>query len=201
MASDPFAVLGLDSGASDEDVTEAYRTLAQIYHPDRYAEAPARVQAEANKRMQELNAAFQQVRGRPSQRRRTADDSPRNPPPTPRPSSPPPPPPPPEPAPDRGVHYVDGAGRFHHAGVAPLGYARFGQQVHPLPAARRCGRLDDELLQWFELQRSNANLAATQMYESWSEQEQASYAARLGCMLVALDRVRDFGVPCAECRP
>ena len=34
MASDPYAVLGIQRGASDRQVQQAYRRLAKRYHPD-----------------------------------------------------------------------------------------------------------------------------------------------------------------------
>jgi DnaJ domain len=36
---DPFAVLGVKSGATREDIRQAYFALAKVYHPDRYATA------------------------------------------------------------------------------------------------------------------------------------------------------------------
>ena len=32
---DPYAVLGIEKNATDEQVKEAYRELARKYHPDR----------------------------------------------------------------------------------------------------------------------------------------------------------------------
>ena len=55
---DPYAILGLPQDASDEQIRDAYRTLAQIYHPDRYQGSPPKVKTEAEKRMQELTAAY-----------------------------------------------------------------------------------------------------------------------------------------------
>ena len=36
---DPFAVLGIQPGATREDIRQAYFALAKAYHPDRYATA------------------------------------------------------------------------------------------------------------------------------------------------------------------
>ena len=195
MSDDAYVMLGVTRGASAAEITAAYRALAQIYHPDRYADAAPRVQAEANKRMQALNAAYEQlaVRGRP-------------------PSQPPPPPYDPPPAPPRReqprpptddgpVLYVDGSPRYHNGTVAPLGFNREGDEVTPAAAAARCSKLDAELRDWFELQRTNASMVTKQMFASWTPDEQATYAAKLGFTPVPRARARTFGLPCPECRP
>ncbi|HUP56047.1 MAG TPA: J domain-containing protein [Bdellovibrionota bacterium] len=50
--------LGLAEGASSEEIRKAYRKLAKAYHPDRAAPAD---RAEAEKRMRELNRAYEEV--------------------------------------------------------------------------------------------------------------------------------------------
>ena len=193
MSQDPFAVLGVPRSASAQEVAEAYRTLAQIYHPDRYAEAPARVQAEATRRMQAVNTAYAQVRGGAASSASNAPTTVHDDPP-----SPPPPPPPAAPA---FVHYVDGAKGYHNGDVAPLGFALAGSQMQRVHDAVRCSRLDDELRAWFEQQRSNASRVAQQLYASWDDDERELYAARLGCSQVAPGKARSLGVPCGLCRP
>ncbi|MFB3739790.1 MAG: J domain-containing protein, partial [Candidatus Velamenicoccus archaeovorus] len=62
MIEDPYVVLGLPRGASQDQIRAAYRRLAQIYHPDRYQGAPADVRAEAERRMKQVNAAYDALR-------------------------------------------------------------------------------------------------------------------------------------------
>ncbi len=57
MMDDPYQVLGVSPNASDEEVKQAYRRLAKKYHPDRN---PG--DAEAAKRMQKINAAYEQIK-------------------------------------------------------------------------------------------------------------------------------------------
>ena len=54
--SDPYKVLGLSPNASDEEVKKAYKTLAKKYHPDVAGNNP-----EAARKMQEINAAYDQI--------------------------------------------------------------------------------------------------------------------------------------------
>lgn len=57
MIDDPYQVLGVSPGASDEEVKQAYRRLAKKYHPDRN---PG--DAEAARQMQRVNAAYEQIK-------------------------------------------------------------------------------------------------------------------------------------------
>lgn len=54
--NDPYSVLGLKPDASDEEVKKAYKTLAKKYHPDVAGNSP-----EAARKMQEINAAYDQI--------------------------------------------------------------------------------------------------------------------------------------------
>jgi hypothetical protein len=54
---DPHAVLGLEPGASPEEVQRAYRGLAKRFHPDRAGEA-------AGEMMMSINAAYDLLRDR-----------------------------------------------------------------------------------------------------------------------------------------
>ena len=57
IIDDPYKVLGVSRDASDEEIKRAYRRLAKQYHPDRN---PG--DTEAAKKMQEVNAAYEQIK-------------------------------------------------------------------------------------------------------------------------------------------
>lgn len=57
MIDDPYKVLGVSPNASDEEIKSAYRKLAKKYHPDLH---PG--DAEAAKKMQQINAAYEQIK-------------------------------------------------------------------------------------------------------------------------------------------
>ncbi len=56
---DPYEVLGLSQGASDEEVKRAYRELARKYHPDNYQNNPLADLAE--EKMKEINEAYDAI--------------------------------------------------------------------------------------------------------------------------------------------
>lgn len=70
--SDPYSVLGIAPGASEEEIKSAYRRLAKKHHPDLN---PG--DAEAARKMQEINAAYDQLRN-PSQRHGAYDRTAQN---------------------------------------------------------------------------------------------------------------------------
>ena len=57
MIQDPYKVLGLSYGATDEEVTKAYRKLVKKYHPDLH---PG--DEEAARKMSEINEAYDQIK-------------------------------------------------------------------------------------------------------------------------------------------
>ncbi|MFA5587060.1 MAG: DnaJ domain-containing protein [Saccharofermentanales bacterium] len=59
MDRNPYEVLGVPMGASEETVREAYRELVRKYHPDQFQDERAKELAEA--RMREINAAYDAV--------------------------------------------------------------------------------------------------------------------------------------------
>ena len=67
--NDPYGVLGVSPSASDEEVKRAYRRLAKQYHPDMN---PG--DAEAARKMQEINAAYDQIQN-PDRYRTTGPQS------------------------------------------------------------------------------------------------------------------------------
>lgn len=57
MIDDPYKVLGVSPDASDEEIKKAYRRLAKKYHPDLNPGDKT-----AAKKMQEVNAAYEQIK-------------------------------------------------------------------------------------------------------------------------------------------
>jgi curved DNA-binding protein CbpA len=67
---DPYQILGVSPGATDDELHTAYRRLVQIHHPDHN-----RGSAESTRRFEEIQRAYSQIR---EQRERApgADDAP-----------------------------------------------------------------------------------------------------------------------------
>ena len=55
----PYKVLGVSENATEEEITAAYRKLVKQYHPDKFADE--QLKARANEKMQEINAAYEQI--------------------------------------------------------------------------------------------------------------------------------------------
>lgn len=66
---DPYSILGVSPGATDEEVKNAYRNLARRYHPDNYDDNNP-LKELAKEKMQEINAAYDEI-----QRDRTSGNS------------------------------------------------------------------------------------------------------------------------------
>jgi len=60
--ADPYAVLGVASDASDDEVEQAWRKRMQEYHPDRVANAAPELRDLAERRAREANAAWETIR-------------------------------------------------------------------------------------------------------------------------------------------
>lgn len=57
--SDPYQVLGVPRGATEEEIKKAYRALSRKYHPDANVNNPNKAQAE--EKFKEIQGAYQQV--------------------------------------------------------------------------------------------------------------------------------------------
>jgi hypothetical protein len=55
--SDPYQMLGVSPGVSDDELRSAYRRLVQLYHPDHNAGSP-----ESARRFEEVQEAYAQIR-------------------------------------------------------------------------------------------------------------------------------------------
>lgn len=60
--NNPYAMLGLEREASDQDVDQAYRRLISQYHPDRLSGAAPELRAQAEARAAELNRAYDRIK-------------------------------------------------------------------------------------------------------------------------------------------
>lgn len=57
--NDPYSILGVSPGASDDEVKRAYRDLARKYHPDNYHDNP--LADLAQEKMKEINEAYETI--------------------------------------------------------------------------------------------------------------------------------------------
>ena len=57
MFDDPYKILGVSPDATDDEIKQAYRRLAKQYHPDRNPGDEY-----AAKKMQQINAAYEQIK-------------------------------------------------------------------------------------------------------------------------------------------
>ena len=62
IRDNPNRVFGLTTGASDAEIDLAYRRLISQYHPDRLAGAAPELQAQAEAKAREINAAYDRIK-------------------------------------------------------------------------------------------------------------------------------------------
>ena len=55
---DLYAVLSIESSATDEDIKKAYRKLALIYHPDKHASSTEAAKQAASRKFQQVGFAY-----------------------------------------------------------------------------------------------------------------------------------------------
>lgn len=56
-----YKILDLEDGASLEDIKQAYKDLAMVWHPDRFTDN-ARLQQKAQDKLKQINKAYEQLR-------------------------------------------------------------------------------------------------------------------------------------------
>lgn len=59
MVFDPYQILGISRGASDEEIKKAYRNLSRKYHPDANVNNPDKAQAE--EKFKQVQQAYDQI--------------------------------------------------------------------------------------------------------------------------------------------
>lgn len=67
---DPYSILGVQPGASKEDIKRAYRKKVLSCHPDKHHNSPEFVKEQAAKEYQSVSAAYEQLQN-PTSRRAT----------------------------------------------------------------------------------------------------------------------------------
>ena len=63
MSNDPYKILGINQGATDDEVKAAYRALAKKYHPDNFKPDDPLAHL-AIEKMQQLNEAYDEIMNR-----------------------------------------------------------------------------------------------------------------------------------------
>ncbi|MBQ9084675.1 MAG: J domain-containing protein [Clostridia bacterium] len=58
--TDPYSILGISPNATDDEIKNAYRTLARKYHPDNFADDNP-LKELAKEKMQQINAAYDEI--------------------------------------------------------------------------------------------------------------------------------------------
>ena len=61
-AKDPYALLGIDHSATNDEVKKAYRRLAMKYHPDKVENMSEEIKKNAGKQFKEINEAYETIK-------------------------------------------------------------------------------------------------------------------------------------------
>jgi DnaJ-domain-containing protein 1 len=60
--TDPYAVLDIRRAATQDEITAAYRKLAQLYHPDKVAGLAPEYKEIAERKMKSINEAYRRLK-------------------------------------------------------------------------------------------------------------------------------------------
>jgi len=63
-AGNPYKILGVNPGASDEEIRTAYHRAAQLYHPDKVSHLGPELQEVARRKFLEIQAAYDQLQNK-----------------------------------------------------------------------------------------------------------------------------------------
>ena len=61
-SSAAYKILGISEDATEEEIKRAYRKLVLLHHPDRVAHLGEDIQRAANEKLQQINAAYEEIR-------------------------------------------------------------------------------------------------------------------------------------------
>ena len=67
-SADPYALLGVDRGASQDEIRTAYRHLVAQYHPDKVSHLGREFQEMAHQKLIAIKEAYEMVKGRADSR-------------------------------------------------------------------------------------------------------------------------------------
>lgn len=56
-----YQILGLNPGASEEEIKQAYKDLVNVWHPDRFPNNQ-RLREKANEKLKEINEAYEKLK-------------------------------------------------------------------------------------------------------------------------------------------
>src|SRR5687768_11790656 len=75
MKEEDYNTLDIEVGTSRDEILEAYRDLAAVWHPDNFGHSP-RLQAKAEEKMKKINLAYERLcRLKPSEQETQPGDS------------------------------------------------------------------------------------------------------------------------------